>query len=404
VTGTNGKSTTTFLISRMLQLAGLKAGLVGSVEQRIGDDIVHKEVRQTTPESLLLQQLLAEMRDSDVAWAVLEVTSHGLCTHRVDSCPFDIGVVTNVTYEHMEFHRNLDEYRQAKARLLRRVAEREDRPRPTGLVLNTDDEGTRVIRDVAGSAPVVWCSSRGNAADIRARNVRADLTGTSFRLDTPDGSVDVSLLLLGRVNVDNALSAAGVGYLVGLAPNEIAAGLQALDIVPGRMHRISAGQPFEVIVDYAHTPDALEKILQFVRKETPGRVISVFGSCGDRDPNRRSPKGRVGAQLADFMLLTSEDPCSEDPEAIISQVASGAISEGAVEGENFVCIEDRRTAIRKAFELARPGDTVTLTGKGSEPSMIYGNEDRPWDEATVARSVLVELGYQPNADSKPVIS
>jgi UDP-N-acetylmuramoyl-L-alanyl-D-glutamate--2,6-diaminopimelate ligase len=399
ITGTNGKTTTTFMTEALLRSVGLHTGLVGSVELRVDNQVVHKEIRQTTPESLTIQQLLAEMRDSDVDWAVLEVTSHALCTHRVDACPFDIGVVTNVTYEHMEFHENIDEYRQAKARLLARVASRGDRPFPSGLVLNADDEGTHLIKEAAGSAPVIWYSSRGRPADVRASDISLDLSGTSFRLDTPAGSAEVQLRLLGRVNVDNALAAAGVGYLLGMSPTVIAQGLNAIEAVPGRMQRVTAGQPFEVIVDYAHTPDALEQILHFARARTPGKLISVFGSCGDRDPERRAPKGEVGARIADFMVLTSEDPCSEEPEEIIAQVAAGAIAEGAREGRDFICIEDRREAIRTAIQLAEPGDTITLTGKGSEPSMIYGREERPWNEFQEALRLLGELGYAPNMSS-----
>ena len=393
VTGTDGKTTTGYLIEVMLRASGYRTGMLGTIAIRLGDQVIEHDSRQTTPESLEVQRLLADMRSARVDWAVLEATSHGLVLPRLDCCPFDIGVVTNITQEHLEFHGTIEAYRQAKARLLERVDAAANRPGPHGVVLNADDEGARSIASAAGSAPVIWFSSRGADADLTATDIEIAGDGTRFRLETPTGAADVHLSLIGQFNVDNALAAAGVGHLIGLSPAEIAAGLGSLDGVPGRLRRVVAGQPFEVIVDYAHTPESLEKTLRLVRGLVSGRVIAVFGSAGERDRVKRPLQGRVGARFADIAIFTSEDPRCEDPEAIIAEIAAGAKAAGAVGGSDYLCIEDRRAAIRAAIERARPGDAVVLAGKGHERCMIYGVERRPWNEAGEAMSALREIGY-----------
>lgn len=393
VTGTDGKTTTAYLIEAMLRATGYRTGMLGTVAIRVGERVIEHDNRQTTPESLEVQRLLAEMRADQVDWAVLEATSHGLALPRLDCCPFDIGVVTNITQEHLEFHGTIEEYRRAKARLLERVDAGGDRPGPRGVVLNADDEGARSIAPAAGSAPVVWFSSRGAGADIWASGIEPRRDGTRFRLETPSGSATVRLSLIGQFNVDNALAAAGVGYLLGLSAREIAEGLGSLEGVPGRLRRVVLGQPFEVIVDYAHTPESLEKTLRLVRGLVSGQVIAVFGSAGERDRVKRPLQGKVGALFADLSIFTSEDPRCEDPDAIIAEIAAGAEATGAIEGRDYLRVEDRRAAIRTAIERARPGDAVVLAGKGHERCMIYGVERRPWDEAGEAMVALRGIGY-----------
>ncbi|GBD15296.1 UDP-N-acetylmuramoyl-L-alanyl-D-glutamate--2, 6-diaminopimelate ligase [bacterium HR26] len=395
VTGTDGKTTTTFLIDAMLRAAGYRTGLVGTVAVRIADRVVEHDTRQTTPESLDLQRLLAAMRGEGVQWAVVEATSHGLAMHRLDCCAFDIAVVTNITHEHLDFHGTIEAYRRAKARLLEFVAQRDDhRPYPYGIALNADDEGARSIAGYAGSAPVIWFGLHASQAEVRAQEIRAHAGGTDFELVTPGGSAPVRLKLLGRFNVENALAAATAGHLLGLTPQQIARGLESLDHVPGRLRRIDAGQPFTVIVDYAHTPEALQRILELVRGLVPGRLIAVFGSAGERDRAKRPLQGAVAARLAQFSIFTSEDPRFEDPERIIDEIAEGARSVGAVEGRDFLRIEDRAQAIREALRRAKPGDAVLLLGKGHERCIIYGSERRPWDESAEALAALAELGYR----------
>lgn len=398
ITGTDGKTTSSYLVDALLRSTGLRTGVVGTVSVRIGNEVVEHDMRQTTPESLEIQRLLARMRDADVDWAVLEATSHGLALHRLDETPFDIGVVTNITHEHLEFHKTIEAYRRAKAMLLEKVDQSRGRPFPNGVVLNRDDEGARSVANFAGGANVVWFSTRDQTADIRAENVEYRADGTHVRLVTPAGASDVRLRLIGPYNVENALAAAGVGHLMGMSPETIAAGLESLAGVPGRLLQVDEGQPFTVIVDYAHTPDSLEKTLSLVKRLAPGRLCAVFGSAGERDPSKRPLQGSVSARLADFSIFTSEDPRFEDPEKIIRDIARGAEEAGAVEGRDFRCIEDRRAAIAAAIEWASAGDAVVLAGKGHEHCIFYGAERVPWNEAEEAAQALRALGY---ASSSP---
>ncbi len=395
VTGTDGKTTTTFLIEAMLREAGCRTGLIGTVAIRVGEQVVEHDTRQTTPESLDLQRMLAEMRRAGTQWAVIEATSHGLAMHRLDCCAFDIAVVTNITHEHLDFHGTVEAYRRAKARLLEFVDERDPRrPYPHGVALNADDEGARSVAAFAGEAPLVWFGCRSSQADVRALDIRTRASGSEFELVTPGGSAPVHLKLLGRFNVENALAAAAAGHLLGLSPEQIARGLESLDHVPGRLRRIDAGQPFTVIVDYAHTPEALRRVLELVRGLVPGRLITVFGSAGERDRAKRPLQGAIAARLADLAVFTSEDPRYEDPHQIIAEIAEGARRAGAVEGRDYLRIEDRSLAVREAIRRARPGDAVLLLGKGHERCIIYGSERRPWDESAEAFAALAELGYR----------
>lgn len=393
ITGTDGKTTTSFLLDSILRRAGRRTGMIGTVSVRIGDEITDHDTRQTTPESLEIQHLLSEMRAEHVDWSILEATSHGLELHRLDSCPFDVGVVTNITHEHLDFHGTIDAYRRAKARLLESVASSGGRTYPRGVVLNQDDEGARAIAQFAGDAPVIWFSAAGSRADLNASNIHVTRDGTSFDLLVGGAKLAVRLKLIGTYNVANALAAAGAAKLVGIEPEAIVSGLETLDAVPGRLARIVEGQPFSVFVDYAHTPDSIEKTIRLLRSLNDGRMIVVFGSAGERDRLKRATQGTVAARLADFAVFTSEDPRYEDPDVIIDEIARGAVDAGAREGTDFVRRENRQQAIETAFSAARPGDVVLLAGKGHEQCIIYGSERRPWDEASAARTALRALGY-----------
>ncbi|MGA7670599.1 MAG: UDP-N-acetylmuramoyl-L-alanyl-D-glutamate--2,6-diaminopimelate ligase [Nitrolancea sp.] len=393
VTGTDGKTTTTFLIDAILRHAGLRTGMIGTVSVRIADVITDHDTRQTTPESLEIQQLLSQMREASVDWAILEATSHGLELHRLDTCPFDIGVVTNITHEHLDFHGTVEAYRRAKARLLESVADRPDRSYPHGIVLNSDDDGARSIADFAGNEPLLWFSMQDQDADLAASNVRVSTAGTSFSLEFGGETRQVRLNLIGEYNVANALAAAGAAKIAGLDLETIVDGLESLRSVPGRLARVDEGQPFNVFVDYAHTPDSIEKTIRLLRSLNSGRIIAVFGSAGERDRAKRAVQGAVAARLADFAVFTSEDPRFEDPDVIIDQIARGAIEAGAREEFDFVRRENRQQAIETAFEAAGPGDVVLLAGKGHEQCIIYGSERRPWDEASAARAALQIRGF-----------
>jgi UDP-N-acetylmuramoyl-L-alanyl-D-glutamate--2,6-diaminopimelate ligase len=390
VTGTDGKTTTAHLIDHVLRATGHKTGMVGTVVVRIGDQTEMHATRQTTPESSEIQSYLRRMIGDSVAWAILEATSHGLAMHRLDHVDFRIGAVTNITHEHLDYHGNVESYRRAKAILLERVG-----ANGGVAVINADDPGALAVLPFAHGARVVRYSMTGGAADVRASDIDYGTSSTRFLLETGSGDGEQVLLpCIGEFNVANALCAASVALAAGLEIPAIANALGTAPAVPGRMAMVNAGQPFGVVVDYAHTPDSLRKVLLLLRRlHAGGRLIAVFGSAGERDVEKRALQGQVSAQFADVSVITSEDPRFEDPEAIIAQIASGAKTAGAVPEKNLFCRTDRRDGIRLAFELAGPGDCVLLAGKGHEASIIWGRDKRPWDEATVARELLLETGY-----------
>jgi UDP-N-acetylmuramoyl-L-alanyl-D-glutamate--2,6-diaminopimelate ligase len=389
LTGTDGKTTTSFLVRDILEAAGRQTGMIGTVGIGIGDGTSHHLPHQTTPESNLVHGYLREMIERGTTAAVLEATSHGLAMHRLDGVAFSVAGVTNITHEHLEYHKTIENYRRAKALLIERVAD-------TGgvVVLNADDEGASSLEPFAEGARVLWYSVSDSSAEIHARNVVAGSNGCELDL-VMEGQVHrMALPLLGDFNVANALCAIGVTRAVGVSLDTIVAALRNASGVPGRMNRVVAGQPFNVIVDYAHTPESLRKILTLLRRLHRGnRVIVVSGSAGERDPGKRPLQGAVCAELADVTIVTSEDPRNEDPEAINAEIVAGAYAQGAVMGESLFTITDRREAIRLAFSLATPGDCVVLAGKGHETSMIWGYEHRPWDEAQVAHEELAAAGW-----------
>ena len=384
VTGTDGKSTVTALTAEMLWDCGHRPGQIGTVFA--GTEAVPRPNlnRTTTPEALELQELLASMVAAGNDSVVMEATSHGLALERTRNCRFDVGVVTTVTSEHLEFHGTVERYRAAKARLL------EEAPI---AVLNADDETYEYFRGRARDR-VIRYGIRADA-DLRASDLRPDAAGTTFHLESPRWRGEVRVNLPGPFNVANALAALGVAEAMGLDIGRAAEPLGRTAGVPGRMERVDAGQPFSVIVDYAHTEDSLRKVLGVLRPLAARRLIVVFGSAGERDRTKREPMGRVAAELADFVIVTDEDPRLEDPRTINQQIAAGARSAGAVDGETLWVIDDRRAAIGHAVELAREGDIILLAGKGHEQSMIHGTEKRPWDDRTAAREALAAAGWEP---------
>ena len=382
VTGTDGKSTVTALTAEMLWNTGWHPGQIGTVSIRIGSDPEPNLARTTTPEALELQELLARMVAAGNDSVVMEATSHGLALERTRNCRFDIGVVTTVTSEHLEFHGTVENYRAAKARLI------EESPI---AVLNADDESFGFFRDRAKERVLTFGIDA--AAELRARNLRPDAGGTTFLLESPRWRGDVRIPLPGGFNVLNALAVLTVAEAMELAMDRAADALAGTRGVPGRMEPVDLGQPFTIIVDYAHTEDSLRKVLGILRPLASGRVIAVFGSAGERDATKRAPMGRVAAELADLVIVTDEDPRLENPRAINEQIADGARSAGAVDAETLWVIDDRREAVAHAIGLARDGDVILLAGKGHEQSMIYGTEKRPWDDRTAARDALAAAGW-----------
>jgi UDP-N-acetylmuramoyl-L-alanyl-D-glutamate--2,6-diaminopimelate ligase len=322
--------------------------------------------------------MLAAGNDS----VVMEATSHGLALERTRNCRFDVGVVTTVTSEHLELHGTVEAYRAAKARL---VAE------APVAVLNADDPTFSYFRDRSRDRVISYGIDAD--ADLRAGRLEADAGGTTFHLESPRWHGAVRIGMPGRFNVANALAALGAVEALGLDVSHAARALADTAGVPGRMERVDAGQPFEVIVDYAHTADALRHVLEVLRPLSRGRLIAVFGSAGERDATKREPMGRVAAELADLVVVTDEDPRLEDPRTINEQIASGARAAGAVDGRSLWVIDDRRDAIAHAIGLAGEGDVVLLAGKGHEQSMIHGTEKRPWDDRTAAREALDAAGW-----------
>ncbi|MFM9105456.1 MAG: UDP-N-acetylmuramoyl-L-alanyl-D-glutamate--2,6-diaminopimelate ligase [Chloroflexota bacterium] len=391
VTGTDGKTTTSFIADAILRRAGERTGLIGTVAIRVGDDEDLHATRQTTPESADIQRYLRIMADRGIRRVTLEATSHGLAMHRLDGVRFAIGAVTNITSEHLDYHGTVERYRRAKGILFDRVSE------AGGVaVVNADDEGARAMLPHAAGARVLTYSPSGGHADLRATGIVSDGTGGRFRLETGGwGGADIRLPLIGGFNVANALCAAGITLAQGLTLDQVADGLRRAPAVPGRMALIDEGQPFAVVVDYAHTPEPMDQVLMLLRGLFPtGRLLCVFGSAGERDREKRPVQGAVSARLADVSIVTSEDPRFEDADAIIDEIAQGALAAGAVEGRTLFRDTERREAVVRALGMARPGDCVLLAGKGHEGSIIWGREKRPWDEATVAREVLHALGYR----------
>jgi UDP-N-acetylmuramoyl-L-alanyl-D-glutamate--2,6-diaminopimelate ligase len=386
VTGTDGKTTTCFLAVAALQAGGRRPGMIGTVALRVGDEVRPNEDRNTTPEAPELQALLAEMVEAGNDCIVMEATSHGLAQSRVRNCRFRVAIVTNVTSEHLEFHGTLDAYKAAKAMLV------EEAPI---AILNADDPAFGYFRDRARDRVVTYGTDE--RAHVRATEIDARADGTTFIAITPTWSGEVHLQLPGSFNVHNALAALTLAEVEGVDPAAAAKGIGSVAGVPGRMERIDAGQPFGIVVDYAHTADSLAKMLRTLRPLTTGRLIVVFGSAGERDRVKRPAMGKVAADLADLAIVTDEDPRMEDGHAINEAIAEGARSAGAKDGSNLWVIDDRRAAIAHAIGLAGSGDMVLLAGKGHEGSIFYANEKRWWDEREVARQELAAAGFKTDA-------
>lgn len=383
ITGTDGKTTTSYMLNHILQAGGLATGLIGTVGIQVGQGVTYDLGHQTTPESNLLQGYLREMVERGVTHPIIEATSHGLAMHRLDHVRFQFAGVTNMTREHLEYHKTIEAYWAAKGMLVERVA-------AAGgvVVLNADDPGAMSVEPKARGAHLVRTSARGEDVDIRAtdHSIRAD--GTAFTLHTGGAEHRVTMPLIGGFNIDNALIAIGLAQAGGLEIDSIVDSLATTGGVPGRMQLVDEGQPFTVVVDFAHTPDSLQKILGFLGSMTKGRLIVVSGSAGQRDATKRPLQGEVCIRHAAVSIFTNEDPRHEDPLAILRDIAAGAKQASGIEGEHFHLIEDRTEAIDRAFSLAQPGDLVLLAGKGHETSIVIGDVDVPWNEEAVARGLL----------------
>ncbi|MEA3340057.1 MAG: UDP-N-acetylmuramoyl-L-alanyl-D-glutamate--2,6-diaminopimelate ligase [Chloroflexota bacterium] len=400
VTGTDGKTTTTNLVYHILRAAGLNAGMVSTVNARIGDQEIDTGLHTTTPDPPDVQTYLAQMVEAGATHAVLEVTSHGLAQRRVAGCDFDVVAVTNITHEHLDFHGSLEAYQRAKARLFKGLTRsfRKDLRLPDlrfgevavpkVAVLNRDDDSFRYLRPIPADRQIVY--GMGGEADVTARDVRFAPDATRFTLHTPAGETAIETSLVGAFNVSNVLAAAGVGAALDLPPQVIAEGIAAVRGIPGRMERIEAGQDFLAIVDFAHTPNALWRALEAARGmiEGNGRVIVVFGCAGLRDREKRTMMGRIAGELADLVVITAEDPRTESLDEIMAQSAAAAVEKGKREGMNLWRIADRGEAILFACQKAHARDMVIACGKGHEQSMCFGATEYPWDDREAMRRAL----------------
>jgi len=384
VTGTNGKTVVSFLVRHLLEAAGTRCGLLGTVRYEVGDRSL--PAQRTTPEAVEIQKMLAQMVTARCAACVLEVSSHALDQHRVEGVAFDVGIFTNLTEDHLDYHGSVEEYYAAKRRLFALLQEG---GKPARAVINIDDPfGARLHGETGAAVRISFGFTE--SATIRASRIRLGAEGTTMRVETPAGAIDCRLPLLGRLNVYNALAAIGTGIVLGLPLDLIRSALQSVPQVPGRLERIDAGQRFGVYVDYAHTADALHHVLEALREITTGRLILVFGCGGDRDPRKRAPMGRVAGEQADWALVTSDNPRHESPEEIAAQVVAGLRS--ARRGIWKVVL-DRWRAIDEALRAARPGDAVLIAGKGHETYQEFADTVVPFDDRWHARETLEALGY-----------
>ncbi len=400
VTGTNGKTTTAFLARHVLERQGIATGLLGTVQSVVGGRV--EQVERTTPEALDLQATFRRMLDGGDRACVMEVSSHALELHRAAGVEFDVAVFTNLTQDHLDFHGTLDAYYESK----RRLFTPESGAPPATAVVNADDEwGARLAQEITaeGRTPVATFGlERG--ADFRATNVAYDAAGATFECHTRGAAVDVRVPLPGLFNVYNALAAIAAVHALGVAPHAAAEALASAQRVPGRFEPVEEGQDFGVLVDYAHTPDSIENVLESARglldqSGDAGRLIVVFGAGGDRDRDKRPLMGAAARRLADHVLVTSDNPRSEDPGAIIAAIVAGAEGVAPLGPDSSIGVEtDRRAAIERAMELARPGDIVLIAGKGHEQGQEFEDGRKvPFDDREVARDVLRALSKSPGA-------
>ncbi|HUS25847.1 MAG TPA: UDP-N-acetylmuramoyl-L-alanyl-D-glutamate--2,6-diaminopimelate ligase [Nevskiaceae bacterium] len=401
VTGTNGKTSTCFIIHRMLHEAGYKVGLMTTVAYGVGLDIKQQVEHTTTPGAGVLLRRIKELKAQGVEWLVLETTSHALAQHRVWGIPYEVAVLTNLTHEHLDYHGTFERYRDAKKMMFTQT-NRNRKGLRTGII-NADDPSAAIFAK-AIAHPVLYGIHKGS---LRASKVQLSPDGVRYEARLDGMTYHIRCQLPGSFNVYNSLAAVGVGNALGLSKEQIEQGIAVLEGVEGRMTRIDQGQDFSVIVDYAHTPDSFEKLFKDLRPVVKGKLIVMFGSAGRRDEAKRTVQGKLAGQYADEVVVTEEDDRDMDGQAIMDEIAAGAEAAGKQRGKNLFLVHDRAQAIQFAINSARTGDTVLLLGKGHEKDILRNgpraaelrhlqqddhNPDRvvefPWDELAAARKAL----------------
>lgn len=387
VTGTNGKTTTTHIIGHILRKAGHRVGIIGTVHVLMDDESF--PVHNTTPDVVDLQQILFEMRRRGITHVVMEVSSHALDMNRIAGIEFDTAVFTNLTQDHLDYHKTFENYLAAKARLFDLVSDTTGKKEPKTAIVNIDDPYGKAILEHCHCR--TWTYGAREVSDFHAAHLSVHAKGCSFVLRSPLGEKELHMNITGLFNVYNAMAAVGAALAEGVEPSVIWDGLCEFRSVPGRFELVEEGQNFAVVVDYAHTPDGLENILQTARRFAKGRIIAVFGCGGDRDRTKRPIMGGIGATYADVVIVTSDNPRTEDPEAIVEEVAQG-VKEKLRDGMCYEVIVDRRSAIQRAIKMAQEDDVVLIAGKGHENYQIIGHDTIHFDDREEARAALKERG------------
>ena len=401
VTGTNGKTTVTYLIESMLRAAGIEPGVIGTINYRYCGDAV--PAHHTTPESLDLQELMDKMIRAGVKAVTMEVSSHALVQERVRALDFDVGVFTNLSRDHLDYHRDMDDYFLAKSRLFTDYLKASAKRDKAAVIYADDSRGRELIAKLGSEDLELWSYGEGRQWDIHPLNVARDVAGLRGKIRAKDRTIEFASPLIGAANLQNFMAAVGVGLALGLGTEEVAQGIGQLRAVPGRLEKVANDLGVTILVDYAHTPDALDKVLGAVRPVTPGKLITVFGCGGDRDRGKRPLMGEIAARLSDVVIVTSDNPRTEDPLAIVNEVEAGVRKTGlrkfrvskretldsGPETERGYCVEaDRRAAIGIALRSASPGDSVVIAGKGHEDYQILGTKRIHFDDREVAREEL----------------
>ena len=382
ITGTNGKTSAAFLCETVLRRADQAPGLIGTIRAKVGEE--ERTVKNTTPESSDLQELLSDMVAAGNRSVVMEVSSHALALHRVAGIPFDVAVFTNLSQDHMDFHSDMEDYFQTKKKLFTGLGQDWSRSAPPYAIINYDDPRAEDLLKDLKVPYITYGFSEG--AHIRAVDLEFGPEGSKFTVKTPVGDAKAFLRLAGGFNVSNALAAIGVGLARRVELEEIVESLATLEGIPGRFELVREGQDFTVLVDYAHTPDGLENVLLAARDVTVGRLFSVFGCGGDRDVTKRAPMGEVAARHCDRVFLTSDNPRSEDPDSILLDIEKGVLSMG--DQVDYIKEVDREAAIAAAIRAAEPGDTIVIAGKGHERVQIFADHKIVFDDRDVARRVI----------------
>ena len=408
VTGTNGKTTVTYLLESMLAAAGMEPGVIGTINYRYrGHEFPS---HHTTPESLDLESLLADMRQAGAQSVTMEVSSHALAQERVRGLEFDVGVFTNLSRDHLDYHADMEDYFLAKSRLFTDYLKSSTKPLKAAVIYGEDPRGKDLINKVRDQGLEVWSYGEGAHWDIHPLDVRSDVYGLKGKLQVKGQTLDISSRLIGAANLQNLMGAIGAGFALGLLPEAVHKGIQQLIVVPGRLEKVENDLDISIVVDYAHTPDALQKVLEAVRPLSQGKVLTVFGCGGDRDRGKRPLMGEIAARLSDLVFLTSDNPRTEDPLAILREIEMGVRESGLAEWRvpasespvskveirnsepetrrGYWIEADRRQAIRTALRTARPGDIVLIAGKGHEDYQILGAKKIHFDDREVAREEL----------------